>query len=63
MSGNRADLPGDLARVEAEIARLEAVVASKPHDVRAKRLLTWELEHLERVRATLRACGLAEVPE
>ena len=57
MTANRADLPAELARVRAEITRLEAVVAGKPHDVRAKRLLTWEREHAERVKSTLAAAG------
>ena len=58
MSGNRIDLRGELARAEAEVERLRGIIAAYPgHADPAKRMLQWEQEHAERVRAGLRMTG------
>jgi hypothetical protein len=54
-AGNAA---GELRKAEAEIARWEAFLAGHSDNEGAKRLLGWELEHAERVRAFLAGCGV-----
>jgi hypothetical protein len=56
----RANVPAELERARADADYWSAVLADRPNDEGAKRLLGWARERVARIEQTLRAAGQLE---